>query len=164
MAYNTIASMDKLNCTDYVEFGKRQDRFGRLSRSKTDFNYMDIQLKVFKREEKNAEARLRQNFTMGEADLRQFIWQRNQLVVAADNVLREQNLPPVLQSTLFKDMEDQLKLVHKMIDVVDRSSRRICVTLPRYKKDNPETSYAQVRLLGRKKEEEKFQQKSFCQL
>ena len=45
-----------------------------------------------------------------------------------------------------------------MIDVVDCPNRRICVTLLRYKVDNPETSYAQVRMFGRKKEEEKFQQ------
>ena len=55
-------------------------------------------------------------------------------------------------------MEEQLKLVHKVIDIVDCPNRRICVTLLRYKVDNPETSYAQVRLFGRKKEEEKFQQ------
>ena len=54
-------------------------------------------------------------------------------------------------------MEEQLKLVHKVIDVVDYPKRRICVTLLRYKVDNPETSYAQVRLFGRKKEEEKIQ-------
>ena len=95
---------------------------------------------------------------MGEADLNQFIRQRNQLVVAPDNFLREQNLSPVLQSTLFKDMEEQLKFVHKVIDVVDRSNRKICVTMLRYKADNPETPYAQVRLFGRKNEEEKFQQ------
>ena len=53
-------------------------------------------------------------------------------------------------------MEEQLKLVHKVIDVMDRPNRRICVTLLRYKADNPETSYAQVRLFGWKKEE-KFQ-------
>ena len=81
---------------------------------------------------------------MGEADFNQYIRQRNQLVVAADNFLREQNLPPVLQSTLSKDMEEQLKLVHEVIDVVDRPNRRICVPLLRYKVDNPETSYAQV--------------------
>ena len=51
-----------------------------------------------------------------------------------------------------------MKLVHKVIDVVERPNRRICVTLLRYKVDNPQTSYAQVRLLGRQKEEEKFQQ------
>ena len=32
------------------------------------------------------------------------------------------------------------------------------MTLLRYKVDNPDTSYAQVCLCGRKKEEEKFQQ------
>ena len=95
---------------------------------------------------------------MGEVDINQFIRQGNQQVVAADNFLREQNLFPVLQSTLSKEMEEQLKFVHKVIDVVDRPNRRICVTLLRYKLDNPETSYAQVRLFGRKKEEEKFQQ------
>ena len=55
-------------------------------------------------------------------------------------------------------MEEQLKLVHKVIDVVDCPNRKICVTLLRYKLDNPDTSYAQVRLFGRKTEEEKFQQ------
>ena len=145
MAYNTTPSLDKLACTDYVDFGKSQYRFGRFSWSKNDSNYLDIKLKVFKREDKNAEFRLRQNLSMGEADFNQFIRQRNQLVVAADNFLRQQNLSPDLQSTLSKDMEEQLKIFHKVIDVVDRPNRRICVTLLRYKVDNPETSYAQVR-------------------
>ena len=158
MAYNTTETLDKLACTDYVDFGKCQDRFGRFYWSKNDSNYLDINLKVFKREDKNAEFRLRQNFSMGEADFNQFIRQRNQLAVAADNFLREENLSPVLQFTLSKDMEEQLKLVHKVIDVVDRSNRKICVTMLRYKVDNPETSYAQVRLFGRKNEKEKMQQ------
>ena len=158
MAYNTTETLDKLTCTNYVDFGKCQDRFGRISWSKNDSNYLDIKLKVFKREDKNAEFRLRQDLSMGEADFNQFIRQANQLVVAADNFLREENLSPVLQSTLCKDMEEQLKLVHKVIDVVDRPKRRIYVTLMRYKADNPDTSYAQVRLFGRKTEEEKIQQ------
>ena len=158
MAYNTTACLDKLTCTDYVDIGKSSDRFGRFSWTKNDSNYLDIKLKVFKREDKNAKFRLRQNFSMGEADFNQVIRQRNQLVVAAENFLREQKLSTVLQSTLSKDMEKQLKLVHKVIDVVDRSNRNICVTLLRYKVDNPETSYAQVRHFGRKKEGEKFQQ------
>ena len=95
---------------------------------------------------------------MGKADFNQFIRQKNQLVVAAYNFLRVENLSPVLQSTLCKDMEEQLKLVHKVNDVVDRSKGRICVTLLRYKADNPDTSNAQVRLFGRKTQEEKFQQ------
>ena len=111
---------------------------------------------MFKIEDKNAEFRLRQNLSMGEADFHQFFRQRNRPVVAADNFLRWQNLSPVLQSTLSKDMEEQLTLVHKVIDVVDRPNRRICVTLLRYKVDNPETSYAQVRLFGRRRRKKNF--------
>ena len=95
---------------------------------------------------------------MGGADFNQFIRQRNQIVVSADNFLREQNLSLLLQSTLSKYMEEQLKLVHKLIDVVDRPNRRVCVTLLRYKTDKPETSYARARLFGWNKEEKKFQQ------
>ena len=141
-----------------MDFGKWQDSFGRFFWSKNDSNYLDNKPNVFKREDKNGEFRLRQNLSVGEADFDQFIRQRNQLVVAADTFLKEQNLSPVLQSTLSKDMEEQLKLVHKVIDVVDPSNRKSCVTLLRYKVDNPETSYAQVSLFGRKNEEEKFQQ------
>ena len=160
MAYNTTETLDKLTCTDYVDFGKCQNRFGRFSWSKNDSNYLEtkIKLKLFEREDEKAEFRLRQNLSVGEADFNQIVRQRNQLVVAADNFLREQNLPPVLQSTLSKNMEEQLKLVHEVIDVVDCPNRKICVTFLRYKADNPETSYAQVRLFGRKNEEEKFQQ------
>ena len=52
MAYNTTAFLDKLACTDYVDFGKRQDWNGRFSWSKNDSNYMDIKLKVFERRQK----------------------------------------------------------------------------------------------------------------
>ena len=95
---------------------------------------------------------------MGEADFNQFIRQGNQLVLASDNLLREQKLPRVFQSTLSKHMEEQLKLLHKMIGVVDCPNRRFWVTLLRYKVDNPETSFAQVRPFGRKTEEGKVQQ------
>ena len=158
MAYNTTVSLDKPTCIDYVDFGKSSYRFGRFFWTKKDSNYLDIKLNVFKREDTNAKFRLRQNLSMGETDFNQFFRQRNQLGVAADNFLKEKKLSPVLQSTLSKDMEEQLKLVHKVIEVVDRPNRKICGTLLRYKVDNPDTSYAQVRLFGRKNEEEKIQQ------
>ena len=60
--------------------------------------------------------------------------------------------------TLSKDMEEQLKLAQKVVDVVDRANRKICVTLLRYNVDKPESFYAQVQLFVRKKEDEKFQQ------
>ena len=156
MAYNSTATLEKLSCTDYVDFGKCEERLRQFSWTKNDCNYLDIKIKVFKREDKNAAFRLRQNFLMEKADFNQVIRQRNQLVVAADILLREQNLSPVLQSTLSKEMEEQLKLPHKVFEVVDCPRRRICLTLLRYKADKPETSYSQVGLFGRKKEEENF--------
>ena len=152
MAYNTTASLDKLACTDYVDFGKFQDRFGRIS-----FDYLDVKLKVFKRDE-NKQFRLAPNLTMGEADFNQFIRLRNQLVVTVRDFSKEESLLPVQVKLLAKDMEEQLKLTHKVVEVVDRAHRKICVTMLRYNVEKPETSYVQVRLFGRRKDEEKFNQ------
>ena len=73
MAYNTTNFLDKLTWTDYVDCDKSSDRFGRFSWTKNDSNYLDTELKVFKREDKTAEFRLRQNISMGEADFNHFI-------------------------------------------------------------------------------------------
>ena len=118
---------------------------------------MDVKLKVFKKDD-DKEFRLVQNFTMGEAYFNQFIRLRYQLVNAAKNFAREEKLMPMLIRTMSKDMDEQLKLAHKLVDVVDRAKRKICVTLLRYYVDKSESSYAQVRLSAGKKEEEKFQQ------
>ena len=149
--------MNKLTCADYVDFGKCQDRFGHFSWSKNDSNYLDVKLKVFRKDDKE-EFRLGQNLTMGEADFNQFMRLRNQLVNAAGNFAREENLTPVLIPTMSRNMDEQLKLAHKIVDVVDRTNGKICVTLLRYNMDKPESSYAQVRIIARKKEDEKFQQ------
>ena len=139
-----------------MEFGKSQDRFGQFSWSKNDSNYLDTKLKVFKKD-----FRLVQNFTMGEANFNQFTRLRNQLDNAAKNFAREKNLTPMLIPTLSKDMNEQLKRVHKVVDVVDRANKKICVTLLRYNVDKPESSYAPVQIFARKKEDEKFQQVVF---
>ena len=143
MDYNNTASLDKLFCTDHVDSGKCQDRFGRFFWSKNDSNYLEVKLKVFRKDDKK-EFRLVQNLTMGEADFNQFMRLRNRLVNAAENFAREENLTPVLIPTTSKDMDEQLKLAHKVVDVVDRANRKYCVTLLRYNVDKPESSNAQV--------------------
>ena len=55
-------------------------------------------------------------------------------------------------------MVEQLKLTHKVVEVVDRPHRRVCVTTPRYNVEKPKISYVQVRLFGRRTDEEKFNQ------
>ena len=91
MAYNTSASLDKLTCTDYVDFGKCQDRFGPFSWSKTDSNYLDVKLKVFRKDDKK-ELRLVQDHSMGEADFNQFKRLRNQLVNVQQKTLLEKKV------------------------------------------------------------------------
>ena len=140
-----------------MDFGKCQDRFGRTSWSKTSFDYFDVKLKVFKRDE-NKQFRLAQSLTMGEADFNQFIRLRNQLVVAVRDLSKEENLPPVQVKPLAKDMEEHLRLTHKVVEFVDRQHRNICVTMLRYNVEKPKTSYVQVQLFGRRKDDEKFNQ------
>ena len=71
--------------------------------------------------------------------------------------MQQKTLGPVLIPTMSKDMDEQLKPAHKVVDVVDRANRKTCVALLRYNVDKPESSYAQVRLFAKKKEDEKFQ-------
>ena len=106
----TTASLDKLTLTNYVGFGKCQDRFGQFSWSKNDSNYWDVKLKVFKKDD-NKEFRLVQNLTMGEADFNKFMRLRNQLVNAAQKVAIGENLIRVLIPTMSRDMDEQLKLL-----------------------------------------------------
>ena len=101
MAHNTTASSDKLTCTNYVDFAKCQDRFGLFSGSKNDSNYLDVKFKVYKIAD-SKELRLVQNLTMGEADFKQFMQLKNQLVIAAENFGREEQLSRVLIPTMSK--------------------------------------------------------------
>ena len=162
MAYNTTGTLDKLACTDYVDFGQGQDTFGRISWSKISFDYLDVKLKVFKKDEIK-QFRLAQNLTMGKADFNQSIWLGNQLVLAVRDLIKEENLPPVQVKLLAKDMEEQLKLTQKVVEVVDRPPKRICVTLLRYNVEKREISCVQVPLFGRRKEEI-FQSNCLCEL
>ena len=154
MAYNTTDCLDKLTCTDYVDFGKCQDSFGQYSRFKNDSNYLDVKFEVFKEDDK--EFWLVRNLTKGEADFKQFMRLRNQLLIAAINFYGVESLSRVVMPKTSKDMDEQLKLAHKAVDIVDRANRKICVTLLRYNVVR-ESSYAQFWLFARNKEDEKFQ-------
>ena len=85
-------------------------------------NYLDVKLKVFKKDD-NKDFRLFDSLTMGKADFNQFLKLRYQLVVTAENFVREENLPPVLVPTMSKGMNEQLNIAHKVVDVVDRAKK-----------------------------------------
>ena len=113
-----------------MDFDKLQDKFGRFSWSKYDSKYLDVKLTVSKKDH-NKEFWLVQNLTKGEADFNRFMQLRNQLVNAAEGFAREESMTPALIPTMSKDMDEHLKLAHKVVDVADRANRRICVTLLR---------------------------------
>ena len=105
MAYNTTASLEKLTCTNYVDFDISHDSFGKVFWSKNDSNYLDVKLKVFKKGD-NKEFQLVQNLKVGETDFNQFIRLRNQLVIPLEKFARKQKLSPVLIPIINKDMDE----------------------------------------------------------
>ena len=89
MAYNTTASLDRLTCIECAGFGKGQHGFGFLL-NQNNSNYLDKNLKAFKKND-NEDTQLVQNLAMGEADLKQFMRLRNQLIIAAENLVEWKN-------------------------------------------------------------------------
>ena len=103
MAYNT-AIWHKLACPGYMHFGKCQDSCGRISWSQISFDYLDVKLKVFKKDE-NKDLRMTQNLKMIETDFNQIIRLRNQLVVAVKDFSKEEKVPFVQVKLLAKDLK-----------------------------------------------------------
>ena len=131
--------------------------FGDVFWSRVDSNYWDRKLKVFKKDE-NQEFSVVQNLTTGETDFIYFVRSRIQLNFAVEKLASEEILSPVVIPTLSKHMEEQPKVAHKVVDDVDRTKKKICVTLLRYGVDKSKGSFAQIRFFARKKEDEKFWQ------
>ena len=94
---------------------------------------------------------------MGEAHQNQVLRLRNQLFVAARNFRREETLIPVQISEKSNNMDEELKVAHKVVDVLDRTKKNFCVKLLRNNVHKPENSYAQVLFFARKKKNGKFQ-------
>ena len=103
-----------LTYTDYVDFGNGQNSSGHFAWSKSDSIYLNVTFKVFQKGD-NKEFQLVQNLTMGEADFNQLMRLRNQLVIAADNFARGEDLSSVLIPTMSNDMDEQLKPAHNLV-------------------------------------------------
>ena len=101
---------------------------------------------------------------MGESDIKQFMQTINQLAIAAENFGGGRNLSPIHIPTMSKDMDEQLTLAHKMVDVVDRPKGKILVTTLRFYMEKPESSNAQVRFFAIKKKEGQIQETKICEL
>ena len=114
----STVSLDKLTCTDYVDFGKLKTYRDNFFGPKLIPTTRMINLKFSR--ETTTNFHLVQNLTMGEADLNQFLRLKNQFDNAAGNYGKEENMSPVLIPTMSKDKNEHLKRAHKVIDVVKR--------------------------------------------
>ena len=111
-----------INCLALILWTLKKDRFGRLSWSqieKNDIKYIEIQLKVF-RKDVNGEFRKHQQINLGEGDFKQLLLLRNQNVVAVVDFAKNEKLEPIVTAPLSRDLDEQLKHVQKAITIVDR--------------------------------------------
>ena len=86
---------------------------------------------------------------MGVVYFNQLVRSRNQLVIPAEYFGREENLYLVLIPTMSNDKDEQIKLTHKVVDVMDQANRKTCLTLLHYKKYKLEKSFAQLRAFAK---------------
>ena len=83
---------------------------------------------------------------------------RNQPVVSAETFGEEQNLSPIQIPMLSKDMDEQLELAHRIVDVVNYPNGKIRSAMLQYNVAQRKSSNAQIRMFARKREDEKLQQ------
>ena len=160
MIFNITSALNKTSCTDYVDFGKNAEQFVRISWfqiEKDNQKYLDIQLKVFRKDDKRDFRRHQQikflisnNFSVCGTQLIML------LEFSTDETLRE-----VVTSPLSKDLDEQLKHVQKAITIVDGRKRKIFASMKKYFIDKPESTYVQLRHFTRNSEHDKFQQLVF---
>ena len=86
---------------------------------------------------------------------------RNKLVLAVKSFNRWDILSSVQFLTKSKGLDEPFKLVHRVVDVVDRGNRNSFVTLLWYSVDKPKNSYAQVPVFVKKTGNENFQEKVY---
>ena len=122
--------------------------------------YLDIQLKVFQKDDKG-DFRRYQQIKLGVFDFKELLCLRNPIAQAVREFSTDETLEEVVTSPLSKDLDEQLKDVQKAITIVDRPKRKIFVTLKKYCMDKPESTYVQLRLFTRNSEHDKFQQLVF---
>ena len=105
-----------------MAFKKSQDRFGKISWSKIDSNYLDVELEVFKRDD-SGDFCLDQTLRLGEADFNQFMGVRKQLVIAAERFGREKRIRKA-DTNIVQNIVEQPKLAHNLVDIMDSAQSK----------------------------------------
>ena len=105
-----------------------------ISWSKNNSDYLEVKFEVVEKHD-NRHFSLVQNVKMGEVYNNQFMRLTCPLVIAGITFGVEENLSPMPIPTICKDKDEQHKLAHRIVDVVDRANKKICVILLLYNVD-----------------------------
>ena len=81
-----------------------------------------------------------QNNTLWNSEFNQFLRLRKKLDIEVENFGRTEILSPSQKPTMSKYVDEQLKLAHNVVDVVDCPIRHICLTKLWYNGDTPKNS------------------------
>ena len=124
MGHNTAVFLDKLTCNDCVDIAKCPDSFGQFSSSKNDSYYLDVELKVLKRND-NRDFRLVQKAHNGRGSLQPVHAIDESRGHCTRRFWRRVKIVPCADTKKPKDMDEQLKLAHKVVDVVHCPYRKV---------------------------------------
>ena len=133
------ATLDKSLCTDFVVLTSTKTDLDAFRGPKTKKNISRYNSKSFKKDIAN-EFKRYQCVSLEQYDFKQFLRLRNQLTVAADNFTKEDNLPYINIVGLSRDIDKQLKHVHKVIEIAEGPSAKCALQCCATKRTIPKHS------------------------
>ena len=127
MAYNTTNSLNKLSCTNYVDFGESHNDLDNFLSLK-GMQILECKSESFQEKSQrrlhtgtksyNGRGRLQPVHAIEESTghCSRKLWWGEKFVSSAD-------------TNIVQNVNEQLKVAHKLLNVVNRANRKICVTL-----------------------------------
>ena len=155
LAYGTTASMDKLVCTNCVDFPKCQETLGQILVQKL-LQLFGCKLQKFQKSRQERVLRGTKCHN-GRSRLQSISEITNSAKSWSKKRLRRRAVDSSADWKMSEVLVGQLKLAHKAVDVMDQPIKTFCLNVLRYNMDKPLRSYADVRISARIKEEEEFQ-------
>ena len=122
IGFHFFSSLDGFYCRNYNAVYRLKVKHTTLSRW-TNISNQGSKF-LWKMTTNNFDKQISSN---GRGDFNQFIWLRNQAVVAEESSGVENNFSQVRMPKMSKNKDEQLRVTHKVVDVTDCTKRKIFV-------------------------------------
>ena len=135
----------------YMDFGSNSKRFGRFTMSQISRNgplYTEPTFQVFRKDNSGTFEKYQQ-LRIGDYEFRKFCFLKEDLL---NGELEMRENQPQFDKNI--GMEHVLEQCHKVREISIGRNRRLYVTFLQYIKDNPASTYVQIRLFCRKENNE----------